>query len=130
MKPVMRSRKTHVLMPVFAILGLLWLPACATHEPGVKNVVGTYTATVKGAPVEVTDAASSTLEEMELLKLKSKVTAVDGSVSAQTADGTNVSVDIEQAGDGLSSVRVRVGVAGDKKLSMAIIDGIKKELKS
>jgi hypothetical protein len=80
---------------------------------------------IDGTPDKVTKAARSSVEDMKLDDVGSNSTAIDGKVTARTAQGQNVTIDIEQAGDNVSKVTVRVGDTGDQAVSQEIIDRIK-----
>ena len=109
-------------------LSLATLPGCKTNEVGVTNTLGTYAITVDVSPEKATNAAEKALKQLDLLQVASSHTTVDGHATAKTAQNDDVTVNIEQAGDNVSKVSVRVGGAGDSALSSQIIEKIKGNL--
>jgi hypothetical protein len=107
---------------------LLATTACQTDQPGVKDTMGSYSAMVDSTPDKVTAAAKSAVQDMQLTNVNSTATAIDGKVTAETAQGQDVTIDVAQAGDNISKVTVRVGATGDDAVSQQIIDKIKKDL--
>jgi hypothetical protein len=108
-------------------LGLMVLSGCETNSPGEKDTLGTYSVMVDGRPDKVTKAATESVQDMKLTDIVSTGTTIDGKVMAKDAQSDNVEIDIEQAGDNVSKVTVRVG-AGDEAISHQILDRIKKNL--
>jgi hypothetical protein len=111
------------------VIGFLALvgSGCQTNSPGVKNTLGSYSLMVDGPPDKVTNAAKATLKDMKLLDIAGSSTKIDGKVTAKTAQNDAVNINIEQAGENVSKVSIRVGV-GDEAVSKQILDGIKKNL--
>jgi hypothetical protein len=107
---------------------LATLGGCQTGSPGVKNTFGSYSAMVDASPDKVTKAANASLKEMKLLDIVSNGTKIDGKVTARDAQNDVVTIDIEQAGDNVSKVTIRVGSTGDEAVSKQILDRIKKKL--
>ena len=77
---------------------------------------------------KTTRAARKTAENMKLMDIASSHSDVDGKVTARTADDSVVTINVEQAGDNVSKVSIRVGTAGDENISKQIYDGIKSNL--
>ena len=50
---------------------------------------------------------------------------VDGKVTAKNAHNETVTINIEQAGDNVSKVSIRVGTTGDEAVSKQILDKTK-----
>ena len=117
------------LIATFAA-GLLYLTlsGCSTDQPGTNNTLGTYTTNVSSSPDKVTKAAYKACEDLQLININSSGTTVDGKVTAQTAQGEQVSIDIQQSGDGVSKVAIRAGATGDDSLSKQLVDRINKHL--
>jgi hypothetical protein len=108
-------------------LGLMVLSACETNSPGEKNTLGSYTVMIDGRPDKVTKAATASVNDMKLTDVISTGTTIDGKVMAKDAQKDDVEIDIEQAGENVSKVTVRVGT-GDEAVSHEILDRIKKNL--
>ena|ERR1044071_2029692 len=104
------------------------LGGCQTDSPGVKNVAGTYTAMVDASPDKVAKAAKNAVDDLKLMYVASTATKVDGKVTARTAQNETVTIDIEQAGENVSKVNIRVGTVGDEAVSKQILDRIKHHL--
>jgi len=83
---------------------------------------------VSAAPDKVTTAADAACEDLKLTNIDSTATKVDGQVRAYDAQGQEVAIDVEQAGDNVSKVSVRIGVTGDAAMSRQIVDHIKSHL--
>jgi hypothetical protein len=107
---------------------LATLGGCQTDSPGVKNTFGSYSEMVNAAPDKVTKAANTSVKDMKLLDIVSNGTKVDGRVTAKDAQNDLVTIDIEQAGENVSKVSIRVGSTGDEAVSKQILERIKKNL--
>jgi hypothetical protein len=107
---------------------MLALNGCSTDQPGAKDTLGTYSTNVAAAPDKVTTAAAKAAEDLKLSDINSSGTKVDGKVTARTAQGDEVAIDIEQAGDDVSKVSIRVGATGDEAISKQLVDRIKSHL--
>jgi len=101
---------------------LLNTAGCATEQPGATDTLGIYSTQVAAAPDKATTAASKACEDLKLTNIASDGTKVDGKVTAQTADGTQVVINIEQAGDNVSKVSIHVGATGDESVSKQLVD--------
>jgi hypothetical protein len=118
---------------IFAIFGLslfLIQAGCQTDESGATNTLGFYTTNVDARPDKVTTAAYKACEDLKLSNINSGSggSTVDGEVTATTAQGTNVTIDIKQAGDNVSKVTIHVGATGDDTISQQLVDRIKAHL--
>lgn len=105
------------------------LTGCATGEPGTKNYVGTYTTNIDARPDKVANAAKQALEDMALKNITVSSTKVDGKLEATTAQNDKVTVKIDQAGENVSEVSIRVGAFGDEAISKQIISKTKDHLR-
>ena len=109
---------------------LATLVACRTPQVGVKNTFGTYNTLLSAEPEEVTEAAAEVAQDLKLVNVQMRSTAVDGLVEAHTADDTKVTIRAKMAGDGVTQIKIRVGAGfGDEMLSLDILDRIKVKLK-
>src|ERR1700733_8943332 len=104
---------------------LATIGGCQTDSPGVKDTLGSYSALVNASPDRVTNAAAASLKDMKLLNITSDSTKIDGKVTATTAQNDPVTINVEQAGDNISKVSIRVGSTGDEVVSKQILDRIK-----
>lgn len=123
--------KTLLVAMTIVGMGFLFtnLTGCSTtDQPGTNYALGSYSTMVAASPDKVTDAAKKSAEDLKLLDIVGAGTKVDGNVSAHTAQGDAVQIDIVQAGENVSKVTIRVGSTGDEAVSRQLIDRIKSHL--
>jgi hypothetical protein len=120
---------------VCVMLGLLGmgfflanLTGCQTETPGATNTLGSYSTMIDGPPDKVTTASQKAAEDLKLTDIVGTSTKVDGKVTANTAQGDAVTIDVAQAGENVSKVTIRVGVTGDDAVSKQLVDRIKSHL--
>jgi hypothetical protein len=118
---------------ILALFGLgvfIIQSGCSTDQPGTTDTLGSYTTNVDSSPDKVTTAAYKACEDLKLSNINSGSggSKVDGEVTATTAQGENVTIDIKQNGDNVSKVTIRVGATGDNAVSEQLIDRIKAHL--
>ena len=103
---------------------------CSTDQPGTNSALGFYSTNIDSTPDKVTTAAYKACEDLKLSNIDSGNggTKVDGKVTAKTAQGTDVTIDIAQAGDNVSKVTIHVGATGDDSVSKQLVDRIKSHL--
>src|SRR5271170_8053448 len=82
---------------------------CQTSQPGATYTLGAYTAMVDASPDKVTTAAAKAADDLKLVNVNSSGTKIDGQVTARTAQDQPVTISIDQAGDNVSKVTIRVG---------------------
>jgi uncharacterized protein DUF3568 len=116
-------------------LGLMSLGAflfstagCSTDQPGATDTLGTYSTHVDATPDKATTAASKACEDLKLDNIASNATSVDGKVTARTAEGQDVVINIEQDGANVSKVSIRVGATGDEAVSKQLVDRLRSHL--
>jgi hypothetical protein len=110
-------------------LGIFTLTSgCSTETPGAHYTLGAYSTNVDSTPDKVTAAAAKAADDLQLLNIASSGTKVDGTVSAQNANGDKIVITIAQSGDNVSSVSIRVGTTGDEAVSKELVDHIKSHL--
>lgn len=113
---------------LLSMIAFLYTSGCSTEQPGATDTLGAYSVNVDSSPDKVTTAASKACEDLKLEDINSNGTAVDGRVVARTAQGDDVTINIEQAGDNVSKVTVHVGATGDEAMSKQLVDRIKSHL--
>jgi ribosome-binding ATPase YchF (GTP1/OBG family) len=123
-----RTALTFATTSAFMLALSLGMVGCKTDTAGVStNAVQQWTM-VNGDIEAATDAAEEVLEDYDLLNVEAKTTKLDGTVTGEKADGTEVAVDIREVTDDSSEVTVRVGTLGDNDLGTEIADKIKSAL--
>jgi hypothetical protein len=104
------------------------LTGCQTESPGATNTLGSYSTMIDGPPDKVTAASQKAANDLKLTDIVGTSTKVDGKVTANTAQGDAVTIDVAQAGDNVSKVTIRVGITGDDAVSKQLVDRIKSHL--
>ena len=104
------------------------LSGCATETPGATETLGTYSTNIDGSPDKVTAAAQKAAADLNLTEIVGNGTKIDGKVTAKDAQGDVVTINIEQAGDNVSKVTIRVGTTGDESVSKQLMDKIKSHM--
>jgi hypothetical protein len=116
-------RLAYPLTLALVLGGFLWtVTGCETEKPGASYALGSYTAMVDSTPDKVTDAAQKAVSDLQLKDIVADSTKVDGHLTARTASGDTVAIDVQQAGDNVSKVTIHVGATGDQALSRQILD--------
>jgi hypothetical protein len=113
---------------ILAMGAFLTAVGCSTDQVGTSDTLGSYSTMIDSSPDKVTTAAQKAADDLKLQFVNATGTKVDGKVSAQTAKGDDVTIDIEQAGDNVSKVTIRVGATGDEAVSKELMDRIKSHL--
>jgi hypothetical protein len=90
--------------------------------------MGVYSTHVDGTPDRVTSAAQKACNDMKLLDVNGAGTSIDGKVTARTAQGDAVAINVEQAGENVSKVSIHVGLTGDEAVSRQLVDRIRSHL--
>jgi Protein of unknown function (DUF3568) len=101
---------------------------CSTESPGARDTLGNYSTMIDSSPDKVTTAAQKAAEDLKLADIAAQGTKIDGQVTARNAQGDDVTINIEQAGDNVSKVTIRVGATGDEAVSKELVDHIKSHL--
>lgn len=118
-----------LILSILSLGALMSIQAgCSTDEPGATNTLGFYTTNINSTPDKVTTAASKACEDLKLSDINSSGSKVDGKVTAKTSQGTDVTIDIAQAGDSVSKVTIHVGATGDDSVSKQLVDRINSHL--
>ncbi len=110
------------------VLSLMVIGACATSQPGVTYVGGSYRQLFAATPGEVIEAAKDVVTEMKLILISSETTDVGGMLVARTAQDRKVVITAEAQSDDVSRVSVLVGTWGDEETSMTILEKIRENL--
>jgi hypothetical protein len=76
----------------------------------------------------VVRSTSSSLEQLQFVKISEKKDALAAEVIARTARDQKINVSMEKISDTLTRVKIRVGMFGDEAVSRALLDKIKANL--
>jgi hypothetical protein len=106
-------------------LGLLAAGGCSTNTPGVTDTAGRFDMLIDAPPATVARAADSVIENYKFPIESFTFSKADGHLLAHTAQGTEVQLWINQQGDNVSKIEIRVGLTGDEALSQQILKKIK-----
>lgn len=106
---------------------------CLALAVGAAAGAGTV-AYVKGELQVVEDipldrawtAAQATIEELQFNKTAERKDALQGRITAERADGSNVTIRLDSRNETQTRIRIRVGTFGDEAVSRTILDGIKR----
>ena len=107
-------------------------PGCVA----AKNVASDTVGWIRGELTEVVDspidqvgrASTAAVNDMKFLSITSKVDAVEGEITAKTAQDTNITILLEKVTDKTTKISIRVGVFGDEAISRQIYGAIQKHL--
>ncbi|GJQ28864.1 MAG: hypothetical protein HBSAPP03_07480 [Phycisphaerae bacterium] len=115
--------------------GTMMLGGCVAAAVGAAAGVGTYayvtgklTATVDGSLDDAFDASVKAVNKLEFANVDSRKDVFQGWVTCTMADKTDVRIDLKKLTDTSTEVRIRVGVFGDEKKSVLILDTIRDNL--
>lgn len=115
-----------------ALLGtsLAGLSGCLAVAVGagagaVAYVRGDLEANLGSDYQQVVNATRDVLKELEFAPVSENKDALNAVLVARTAMDKKVEITITNSGKKLTSIKIRVGVFGDEKLSMAILDKVK-----
>jgi hypothetical protein len=111
-----------------ALGGCLAVVAAAGAAGGVAYVAGDLETTLNANPPQVIDAANAAVSDMNLARVSSTATDIDGMVIARTADDTKITIKVKQSGEGMSHLSIRVGVFGDEQVSLQVLENIRNNL--
>ncbi len=90
---------------------------------------GKYVMTVQATPDKVTAAARRAVEQLKMTDIDSSGDRSEGKVTAKTARGDGVSIDIEQSGDTDSKVTIHTRGGNADEVSKQIQDQINSNLR-
>ncbi len=74
------------------------------------------------------DATIAALNDLGITIYNTKRDATEGDIEATKTDGTKVKINLKPKGQGVTSVRIRVGIFGDEEVSRTISDQISRRL--
>lgn len=118
------------VLPLAALSGgcLLVAGAAAVGAGAYVYVNGEYKQTVD-APLERTwNAAVAAVDDLKLTVKTKQHDGLKGRITADQADGANVWISLDAAGEKSTTIVIRVGVAGDEAASQLIMSKIQSRL--
>ena len=100
----------------------------SASQPEVKNLLGTYSVMLDASPDKVTKAAQRALDDLKFTDVQATLSKVDGHLTAQTAQKDQININVEQGGENISKMSIRVGTTGDETISKQIVEKTKSHL--
>ena len=105
--------------------GCLLVAAGAAGAGTVAYVRGELTAALPNGYESVVRASNRAIDGLQFKKISEAKDALKAVLIARRADDTKVEITITKESDALTKVEIRVGVFGDERLSLMILDKIK-----
>jgi len=119
-----------LLLPVLGGCALMLVGAGAGAGAGtVAYVQGEHSQVHAGNYERVWSATLAALSQMNIKVIKTEKDALSGTISARRADDTSVTVKVEPTGADTTTVKIRVGMFGDRAASESIQARIVSSLK-
>lgn len=119
-----------LLFPVLGACALMLVGAGAGAGGGtVAYVQGEHSQVHAGNYERVWSATLAALNQMNIKVIKTEKDALSGTISARRADDTSVTVKVEPTGTDTTTVKIRVGMFGDRAASESIQARIVSSLK-
>ncbi len=94
----------------------------------VAYVRGELKATVEANFNRTVTAANAAVADLQFAKISEKRDALAAVIVARTALDKKIEITVENGGQTVSTVKIRVGLVGDESLSLTILDKIKARL--
>jgi len=104
------------------------LVAAAGAAGGVFYAKGDLETTLAATPAQIAAATEKAFTEMKIAKTSAVSSDLDAQVIGRSATDKKITVTSKVKGDKISSISIRVGTFGDKDISRALFDKIKKNL--
>ena len=108
--------------------GCLLVAAGAAGAGTVAYVRGELTAALSNGYESVVRASNRAIDGLQFKKISEAKDALKAVLIARTADDKKVEITITKESDALTKVEIRVGVFGDERLSLTVLDKIKARL--
>lgn len=118
-----------LLLLSFSLSGCLALVAGAgAGAAGVVYVKGKLEDEVQAPVPAVHEATVKALKDLNMPIVVDRADSLTGEVKSKLADGKDVTIELERETQKTTKVGIRVGMVGDEKQSLEILDQIKKHL--
>ncbi|MFW6162773.1 MAG: DUF3568 family protein [Planctomycetota bacterium] len=120
-----------LVLPVLVLLVVGCAPLYQRTDPdtGVGYKLGELRATVEAPPARVAAAARLAFERLEIRERFADASGLDAELIGRTARTKKVKVVVKAAGQGRSTVYIRIGTFGDRDLSRTLLDTIRDALR-
>lgn len=127
---LLRTKLTTIALAASGIaLGACSSATMHDAEGGAYVSDGAWIKSVESASLEdVYQASEAALRDLDLEVQKREQRALAAQLSAEEADGTNVTVDLEQLNDNTTRLAIKVGTFGDESISRMVLDKIRANL--
>ncbi len=114
------------LMMALSAGGCLALAVGAAAGAGTVAYIQGELEAVEEIPLDrAWSASQATIEELQFNKTAERKDALQGRITAERADGSDVTIRLDAEGDTQTKIRIRVGTFGDEAVSRTILDTIK-----
>lgn len=124
--------KTWTMLGVLLLLPLLSgcvvVLAGAASAGTVAWVEGRLDSPLDANFDQLENAVNKAVTQLQFVKVSEKKDALTAKLTVRTAEDKKVEIKVLRVGDKTSRVQIRIGVFGDKDLSLAVLDKIKSNL--
>ena len=117
-----------VIALLASLSGCIAVLAGAAGGGTVAWVQGRLDAALDADFTRAERAANRAVEELQFIKIDEKKDALTAILIVRTAEDKKVEIKIIRVGDTASDAQIRVGVFGDKALSLTILEKLKSNL--
>lgn len=102
--------------------------AAGAGAAGVAYVNGDLETTLEAEPRVIAIAANKAFKAMDIKQVSSGSSAVDANIVGRNASDDKIVIEVSSESKTKSEVSIRIGTFGDEKMSVRILDEIKKYL--
>jgi hypothetical protein len=130
----MKSSLRKTLLAALVVFSVPFLGGCAAVAvgAGAAGAVAWYKGELKASLTQsvpaVNRATEEAIDELKLFKISAKADELTGSFTLRNAKDEKITIIVEKEGEGVTALRIRVGVFGNEALSRSILDTIKGNL--
>jgi hypothetical protein len=117
-----------VIALLASLSGCVAVLAGAAGAGTVAWVEGRLDAALDANYARAERAANRAVDELQFIRIDEKKDALTAILTVRTAEDKKVEIKIIRVGDTASDAQIRVGVFGDKALSLTILEKIKANL--
>jgi hypothetical protein len=130
----MKTSIRNAAMTALLAFSILTLGGCAAVAvgAGAAGAVAWYKGELKASLTQsvptVNRAAEEAIDELKLFKISAKTDELTGNFTVRNAKDEKITIIVEKGGDGVTVLRIRVGMFGNEAVSRSILDTIKGNL--